>query len=199
LTTTNLNVSNGGSRTAGKKMRATTFNNIPQSMQLPDGITLKGLQLILQERGVNTDGLRKPEMVEILNGHPDFQNQKPWLEEICSNANHKIIFFPKFHPEFNWIEPYWSIAKDYARKQCDYTFNTLKTTVPAALDRIEVQTMRRFARKCYRYMNAYRLSNGQNETLSLKQVEWTVKKYHSHRRIPDTFDNIVQLYTTETL
>jgi hypothetical protein len=59
--------------------------------------------------------------------------------------------------------------------------------------------MRRNARKkCFRYMNAYRLNNGQNETLSLKQVEWTVKEYHSHRRIPNTFDNIVLLYTTET-
>ena len=38
-------------------------------------------------------------------------------------------------------------------------------------------------------MNAYRLNDGQNHNLTLKQVEWTVKKYKSHRRIPDTFDD----------
>jgi hypothetical protein len=97
----------------------------------------------------------------------------------------------------NWIERYWSNAKAYARSQCDYTFATLKNTVPVALDRIDVETMRRYARKCFRYMNAYRLNSDQNEALTLQQVEWTVKKYHSHRRIPETFDEIMKLYSTD--
>jgi hypothetical protein len=46
-------------------------------------------------------------------------------------------------------------------------------------------------------MNAYRLNRNQNETLTLKQVEWTVKKYHSHRRIPEIFNEIIKLYTTD--
>ncbi len=46
-------------------------------------------------------------------------------------------------------------------------------------------------------MSAYRVSN-ENGTidLSLKQVEWTVKKFTSHRRITDTFDSIIQSYKT---
>jgi hypothetical protein len=49
----------------------------------------------------------KSDMVAWLNSHPDFANQKPWLEEICANQDHLIIFSPKFHPELNWIERYY--------------------------------------------------------------------------------------------
>ena len=42
-------------------------------------------------------------------------------------------------------------------------------------------------------MSAYRVSNEYGTIdLTLKQVEWTVKKYTSHRRITDTFDSIIQ-------
>jgi hypothetical protein len=51
-------------------------NNIQQIMQMPDGTTQKGLRQILHERGVNTAGLLKAEMITILNSYPDFQNQK---------------------------------------------------------------------------------------------------------------------------
>jgi hypothetical protein len=138
-------------------------------------------------------------MVEILDEQEDFANQKPWLEEICrKNANHLIEFFPKFHPELNGIERYWSNAKAFARGRCDYTFTSLQTTVPLALNQVEVKSMRAYARKCFRYMNAYRSNDGQNHNLTLKQVEWTVKKYKSHRRISDTFDDIIEAYRIAT-
>jgi hypothetical protein len=60
----------------------------------------------------------------------------------------------------------------------------------------------RLAENCRkRHGAAYRLNDGPNHNLTLKQVEWTVKKYKSHRRIPDTFDDIIEAYriaTTET-
>lgn len=192
LTTTILNVSDGGSKIKDKVMRATTYNGIVQTMQTADG-TQKGLKRILDERGIDTRNLSKADMVAILNRHDDFANQKPWLEEICNASSHLIAYFPKFHPELNWIERYWSNAKAFARSQCDYTFERLKVVVPQALDQVNVVTMRRFARKCFRYMDAYRLENN-GAALTLKQVEWTVKKYKSHRRIPDSFDDIVTSY-----
>lgn len=151
----------------------------------------KGPRRILHERNIDTNGMRKSEMAAILNNHEDFKNQRPWLEEICTGAGHAIIFFPKFHPELNWIERYWSNAKNYARRHCDYTFENLRATVPTALNQVSVQTMRRYARKCFRYMEAYRLRNANNESLTLKQVEWVVKKFKSHRRITESFDAVV--------
>lgn len=168
-------------------MRDTTYNGAVQQMATEDG-KQKGLRKILQERGVDTARMLKDQMVTIIKSHPDFRDQRPWLEELCKKAGHSIIFLPKFHPELNWIERYWSNAKAYARKHCDYSFDSLKVTVPIALDQVPLAAMRRYARRCFRYMDAYRLHNANSEGLTLKQVEWTVKKFKSHRRITDTFD-----------
>jgi len=59
------------------------------------------------------------------------------------------------------------------------TWEGLKSTVPKALASVNLMTIRRFARRAQRYMSAYR--NG----LTLRAAEYAVKKYKSHRRIPD--------------
>ena len=43
---------------------------------------------------------------------PDFLNQKPLLQEIIESYGHKIIFYPKFHCELNYMEMYWELQKD---------------------------------------------------------------------------------------
>ena len=91
-------------------------------------------------------------------------------------AGHAIIFLPKFHCEFNWIERYWGCAKS-----CDYSFKGLCDNVPLALEFVSLTTMRKFARKSYRYIDAYRSKDGVE--LSAEMAEWNVKKYTSHRRI----------------
>lgn len=125
-------------------------------------------------------------MVEILKQEPDFKAQKGWLQETCTTANHLCIFFPKFHPEFNWIERYWGAVKQITRRDCDYSFKSLQKRVPKALDEVPLSKMRKFARKSYRYMDAYREKDG--VALSPKEAEWRVKKYKSHRRIPEIID-----------
>ena len=77
---------------------------------------------------------------------------------------------------------------DYFRKvrgifdNCDYSWNALKEIVPKALRSVELPSIRKYARKCDRYMDAYRENNGIQ--LTVAQVEHAVKKYRSHRSIP---------------
>ena len=57
----------------------------------------------------------------ILEQQEDFCNQSCLIREIIKNLDYKVIFYPKFHCEFNFIEIYWSDAKCYIRRNCDYT------------------------------------------------------------------------------
>jgi hypothetical protein len=89
---------------------------------------------------------------------------------------------PKFHCEFNWIERYWGAAKKYTRRNCNYTWDRLMETVPHALNSVSLSSMRKFARKSFRYMDAYRQQlNG--DYLSPEHVEYCVKRYKSHRSV----------------
>ena len=51
----------------------------------------------------------------------DFIVQKSKLQDEIEKREHKCIFYPKFHCELNFIEMYWSAAKQYIREHCDYT------------------------------------------------------------------------------
>src|SRR5579862_4671019 len=87
----------------------------------------KGMKIVLQERGLWRDKLRKKCKKEhsadknccalrILETQPDFANQKGLLEEIVVGAGHFIVFYPKFHCELNYIEQFWGSNKDIYSK-----------------------------------------------------------------------------------
>ena len=155
----------------------------------------KGMKQVLIERGLwknelNADcQLYKDKIVDenrvdccarqIISLQPDFLAQKSALEELILEAGHKCIFYPKFHCELNFIEQYWGAAKRYARDKCDYSWVGLQNTVPIALESVNTVTIRRFARKTWRYMDLYR------KGITGKLAEYAVKKYKSHRCIPD--------------
>ena len=155
----------------------------------------KGVKRVLTERNLWRENLRLscsngcPEGTTdccartLLANQDDFKNQRIWLQEVAEDAGHQFIFIPKFHCEFNYIEMWWAEAKRLARIQCDYSFQGLKDRVPQILDSIPLEKIRRFARKCERYMDCYRRG------LPPKLAEYACKKYRSHRRIPGNITN----------
>jgi hypothetical protein len=155
----------------------------------------KGMKIVLQERGLWRDGLKKkcdpacPKehndccALAILRNQPDFLNQKSIIEEIITAAGHKVIYYPKFHCELNFIERFWGATKRFTRANCDYTWNGLQETVPRALQSVSLTEIRNYARKAFRYMDAYRIG------LTGKAAEYAVKKYRSHRKLPESAIN----------
>ena len=162
-----MNLSPGGKQAL---MRDTFFNGQRQTMVFPLDYPVeelrgkaKGMKQVLQERGLWKDGLVKtcggckgkakdPQQLEccaqrILELQPDFLAQKSLLEEIAESEGQKIIFYPKFHCELNFIEMFWGKAKAYARENCDYTFAGLQKTVPLALESVDLEVIRKFAKK----------------------------------------------------
>ena len=130
LNAMNMNLNPGGKQPI---MRDTIFNGQVQTMvfpsDYPDEILRgkpKGMKVILQERGLWNLGLKafcgKSDILlenlrccarHILAAQEDFRNQKPLLQEIIEGLGHKVIFYPKFHCELNYIEMYWEVTKQY--------------------------------------------------------------------------------------
>ena len=193
LVASKMNLKPGGKQ---PKMKDTVFgsNNQRQSMVNENGEP-KGMKQVLIERGLWEEGLHADCQLckdkidditrtdccarRILSLQPDFLAQKSALEEVIIEAGHKCIFYPKFHCELNFIERYWGAAKRFTRENCDYSWSGLQKTVPVGLNSVNVITIRKFARKAWRYMDLYK--NG----ITGKLAEYAAKKYKSHRCIPD--------------
>ena len=114
--------------------------------------------------------------LRILEAEDDFYNEKSLLETIILEAGHEVIFYPKFHCELNYIEYYWAALKHYTRENCKYSFAELEKTVFAAMESVDIRTIRRFADRSKRWLMLYM------EGLDGKQREYAEKQYKSHRR-----------------
>jgi hypothetical protein len=187
-----LNLGDGGKNVP--LIRNSTWNGEIFNMQTPDG-KQKGIKTILVERGAWIDGL----LLECKNGcpsdgqlkdkccarkllslQPDFKNQRPWLVEVVENRGHKIIFFPKFHCELNFIEMIWGYCKTFLRRNCSFSFQDLCVTLPHCLSEvIPLSFFKRASRHCYRFMDGYR------QGFKGPLLNYIMKKYTSHRKIPD--------------
>jgi hypothetical protein len=159
---------------------------IEHIMQTVTGVQ-KGVRTILFKRNLwPSSGLPLVQARKVLANQPDFMHQKGWLTQTVLDGadGMHVTFYPKFDCEFNFIEMYWGRCKQYMRSHCDYTFNLLCRQLPAALDCVPISTIRKFARKYWRYMDAYRSKNGQY--LNMRQVESAVHRYKSHRSVPQS-------------
>jgi len=111
----------------------------------------KGLKRVLEERGINTTGMKKEQMVKVLEEMRYFKFQKSRVEELVLGKGHRVMFIPKFHCKLNPIERIWCQAKKYTRANCDYSFPGLESIIDTALDSVSVDLMRKFFRKVREY------------------------------------------------
>ena len=85
----------------------------------------KGMKVVLEERGVETVGMKAKEMRELLKTFPDFKNQKTKLEDYVENRGHVCIYYPKFHCELNPIERVWCQSKKTYQSICRWNNNKI--------------------------------------------------------------------------
>ena len=90
----------------------------------------------------------------------DFMSKKCALEELYDkhnlqhHKNHRCIYLPKFHPEFNPIERCWSRMKWYIRKYSDGTLTTLRRLLVESYDGT-LTTLRRLLVESYDKIRIY--------------------------------------------
>jgi hypothetical protein len=114
-----------------------------------------------------------------LSQQPDFLSQKEWLSEVVERSGHEIIFYPKYHCELNYIEMVWAYLKAKLRRECENDFGLMLRRVPDILvNEIPVAFVRRVERHCLRFMSGYRMG------LEGPLLDFAMKRYSSHRRIP---------------
>ena len=123
----------------------------------------------------------------IMSLQPDFLEQRSLLEEAVIGAGHIFERYPKFHCECNFIERYWGFVKRETRKLCSYSYADLVNRLPQVLNNVPTTIIRKFARKSWRYMDAY------DKGLEGQAAEWAVNKYKSHRRIPENIERLIEM------
>ena len=98
--------------------------------------------------------MRAPDMRLVLGAHTDFKYEKTALEHFMQERGHRVIFLPKLHCELNPIERVWGEAKRYSRAHWDYSSAGLEQTIIPALESVQLDTIRKYFRKCREYMQA---------------------------------------------
>ena len=117
--------------------------------------------------------------VRLLSEQPDFKNQMEMFKEVIKrNVNCKLIFFPKYHCELNYIEVVWGYLKSKLRRECTFSFPDFCAKIDAELASIPLRFIRRIERFCFRFMDGYR--NGLKGPL----LNYAMRKYSSHRKFP---------------
>ena len=138
-------------------MHSTVWNGQPQLLVQPDGRgTPKGLKLVLEERGIDTAGMKKQEMIENLSRHEDFTRQTTILGDFFSEKGHVCLFLPKYHCELNPIECCWCHSKKHTHQHSNYSIIRLRTTVPEGLQSMSPKLTAKFCKRVRQLEAAYR-------------------------------------------
>lgn len=138
----------------------------PQDLHFPDTHAkfpgqFKGVTKILEERGIDTTGLKlqcsqskcktlaQGEVQSccarrILFNQPDFMEQKSSLEELAEAHGCSVLLLPKFHCELNPIEQCWGCAKRvYRQFPPSKSKADLKANMLASLNSVPIESIRR--------------------------------------------------------
>jgi hypothetical protein len=173
----------------------------PQPLYFPEGHeragAFKGMSTILEERGFGNMSKVLAQCKSfkcapaipgvpqrcccrrILYNEPDFVNVESRLEATCKALSVLVIFLPKFHCELNFIEQCWGYAKRIYRLNPESSReDVLERNALAALETIPLPTMRRFANRSRRFMDAY------GRGLNGRQAAWAARKFRGHRVLP---------------
>ncbi|KAF7329468.1 hypothetical protein MKEN_00209100 [Mycena kentingensis (nom. inval.)] len=187
------------------QMTGANFNGAPQDLYYPSGHALagqfKGMDEILHERGINFAGKLAqckgfkcaPPALDcccrrILYNQPDFEQVKSTLKTECEGRGFTVLFLPKFHCEINFIEQCWGYAKRLYRLNPESSReDALERNTIAAIDAVPLDSMRRFANRAMRFMDAYM------KGLTGSQAAWAARKYRGHRTLPPDMimDNVL--------
>ncbi|KAJ7061410.1 hypothetical protein C8F01DRAFT_1057921 [Mycena amicta] len=193
------------------RMRDAQFKDgAPQQLYRADGC-FKGLKALIQERRAKGHDLPDPNAINPATGkkyhlqcdtssfkcrnsrntkcclrkmysEPDFMNQKSLLEEHCEKRGYSVIFFPKFHPELNFIEQCWGYAKRIYHMFPESTSeHDLRQNLLDSIDSVPIESMRRFATRSSRFADAY------YQGLHGAEAAWANKKYRGHRALPPSY------------
>ncbi|OAD78027.1 hypothetical protein PHYBLDRAFT_108288 [Phycomyces blakesleeanus NRRL 1555(-)] len=127
--------------------------------------------------------------IHIMERQPDFANQKSALEEIVEGSGHKFELYPKYHCECNWIERYWGAAKKEARRECDYSFQSLNRKINSFLDSVcppeddVPEKIRRYFHQSFAYINAYSLGHDAEHAFEIVKQFSKLHKSHCKLRL----------------
>ena len=81
----------------------------------------------------------------------------------------------------------WGWAKSYHRRTRTYNYKDLKSELPTTLlETLPVACFRRLIRYCLRFMSGYR------EGLEGPLLDYTMKKYRSHRCVPTGLKTLLE-------
>ena len=116
----------------------------------------------------------------LLSEQSDFKEQQNAIQELIASRGSHCILLPKFRPELNFIERYWSRVKWYARQHSDGP----KARADEALgDKgCDLALIRRYARTSWRWVDAYR--SGLGGVLAC----WVVRKSKANQCVTDSAD-----------
>ena len=113
----------------------------------------------------------------LLHSQRDFQEQKGSLQEMIEFAGHRVIFYPKFHCELNFIERFLVYSQtQYVHENYVYTLDGLRQTIPASFKSISTASINSFYRMCSRVIDAY--THGYRYGTSHRKVGRKVGKDH---------------------
>ena len=131
----------------------------------------------------------------LLSEQADFKEQQNAIQELVLSRGHFCIFLPKFHPELNFIERYWSRVKWYARQFSDGTIKGLKAQADVAMtmssETCDLALMRRYSRTAWRWVDAY------HRGLGGVLANYAVRKSKSHQCVTDKLDREVNQLAVE--